>query len=120
CRHATTARRAPAPGPATRRCGYISPMEIRNRLGRSEAPMKFHDRRQAGRLLAQRVAAVGLERPLVLALPRGGVPIGYEVAQALAAPLEVFVARKLGAPYRPELGIGAIAEGGRGVIDEHT
>jgi putative phosphoribosyl transferase len=95
-------------------------MEIRNRQGRSEAPMKFHDRRQAGRLLAQRVAAAGLERPLVLALPRGGVPVGYEVAQALAAPLEVFVARKLGAPHRPELGVGAIAEGGRGVIDEHT
>ena len=82
--------------------------------------MKFHDRRQAGRLLAQRVAAEGLDDPLILALPRGGVPVAYEVARALAAPLEVFVARKLGAPHRPELGIGAIAEGGRGVIDDHT
>jgi predicted phosphoribosyltransferase len=57
---------------------------------------------------------------LVLALPRGGVPVGYEVAVALRAPLDVVVARKIGAPGRPELGVGAIAEGGGRVIDQRT
>jgi predicted phosphoribosyltransferase len=58
-----------------------------------------------------------LERPVVLALPRGGVPVAAEVARALGAPLEVLVARKLGAPHQPELGIGALAEGGVRVVD---
>lgn len=78
---------------------------------------RFRDRRDAGRQLADRVARVALVDPFVLALPRGGVPVGFEVARALDAPLDVFVARKLGAPTRPELGIGAIAEGGASVID---
>jgi putative phosphoribosyl transferase len=71
----------------------------------------FRDRRDAARQLAGRIQTEQLRRPLVLALPRGGVPVAFEVAQALAAPLDVFVARKLGAPGHPELGIGAIAEG---------
>ena len=73
--------------------------------------MRFVDRRDAGRQLAERLLTIGLEEPLVLALPRGGVPVAYEVAKALGAPLEVFVARKIGAPGHEELGIAAIAEG---------
>ena len=57
---------------------------------------------------------------MVLALPRGGVPVGYEVARALGTPLDVLVARKIGAPSQPELGIGAIAPGGVIVLDERT
>lgn len=74
--------------------------------------MRFRDRNEAGRQLAERLREVLDETPVVLALPRGGVPVGYEVAAALEAPLEVLVARKLGVPWRPELGMGAIAEGG--------
>ena len=78
---------------------------------------RFRDRRAAGRQLAAAVASLDLVEPLVLALPRGGVPVAYEVARSLDAPLEVFVARKLGAPRQPELGIGAIAEGGGRFVD---
>lgn len=74
----------------------------------------FADRRDAGRRLASRLADVRLDAPVVLALPRGGVPVAAEVARALGAPLDVFVARKLGAPGRQEYGIGAIAEGADG------
>ncbi len=75
--------------------------------------MRFRDREEAGRMLAKRLREKLEEPPaVVLALPRGGVPVGYEVATALEAPLEVLVARKLGVPWRPELGMGAIAEGG--------
>jgi putative phosphoribosyl transferase len=79
--------------------------------------MQFDDRRDAGRRLAELVLGIGLEAPLVLALPRGGVPVAYEVARALGAPLDVLVVRKIGAPHQPELGIGALAEGGAQVID---
>ncbi|KPC84943.1 MULTISPECIES: phosphoribosyltransferase [Streptomyces] len=80
--------------------------------------MLFTDRTDAGRRLA--VALRHLERrdPVVLGLPRGGVPVAYEVAQALRAPLDVIVVRKLGVPYRPELGFGAIGEGGVRVISD--
>jgi predicted phosphoribosyltransferase len=73
----------------------------------------FRDRRDAGRVLAERLAGYG-GRPgvLVLALPRGGVPVAFEVARALAAPLDVFLVRKLGVPGREELAMGAIASGG--------
>ena len=77
----------------------------------------FADRREAGRLLADRLAAFATSRPVVMALPRGGVPVGFEVARAFAAPLDVLVVRKLGAPGNPELGGGAIAEGGSAVLD---
>ncbi|HEY7295606.1 MAG TPA: phosphoribosyltransferase [Dehalococcoidia bacterium] len=83
-------------------------------------PRLFHDRADAGRLLAQRLSHYRGADTIVLALPRGGVEVGYEVAQALAAPLDVIVARKLGAPGRRELGIGAIAPGGVRVLDEET
>jgi putative phosphoribosyl transferase len=73
----------------------------------------FVDRTQAGRVLARRVRELKLQPPvLVLALPRGGVPVAYEVANALHAPLDVLVVRKIGMPGRPELAIGAIASGG--------
>ena len=79
--------------------------------------MRFADRADAGRQLAPRVVALDLSDPVVLGLPRGGVPVAYEVARALGAPLDVLVARKIGAPFQPELGVGAIAEGGTPLLD---
>jgi putative phosphoribosyl transferase len=78
---------------------------------------RFADRVEAGQVLGERVAELGLADPVVLALPRGGVPVAGEVARALHAPLDVYVARKIGAPGRPELGVGAIAEDGRPMFD---
>ncbi|HTT73002.1 MAG TPA: phosphoribosyltransferase family protein [Thermoplasmata archaeon] len=75
-------------------------------------PRRLADRATAGRRLADRLTAWRAEDPLVLALPRGGVPVGYEVARALGAPLDVLVVRKIGAPGNPEYGLGAVAEGG--------
>lgn len=71
----------------------------------------FADRRDAGRRLASRLAALHLDSPIVLALPRGGVPVAAEVAAELAAPLDVMLVRKLGAPGQPEFGLGAVADG---------
>ncbi len=82
--------------------------------------MRFRDRSDAGRQLAARLLVLSLDDPVVLALPRGGVPVGYEVALALDAPLEVFVARKVGAPGHREFGIGAIAEDGVVAVDDAT
>jgi predicted phosphoribosyltransferase len=82
--------------------------------------MEFKDRRHAGRLLAARLERLAAERPVVVALPRGGVPVAYEVARALGAPLEILVVRKLGAPGNPEFGVGAIAEDGTSVLDRAT
>jgi putative phosphoribosyl transferase len=80
--------------------------------------MRFRDRRDAGRALAASLTAYA-DRPgvIVLALPRGGVPVGYEVAGALHVPLDVFLVRKLGAPGNEELAMGAIASGGVRVIN---
>ncbi|MFI5045982.1 MAG: phosphoribosyltransferase family protein [Acidimicrobiia bacterium] len=78
---------------------------------------RFRDRREAGALLADALAYLQDDEPLVLALPRGGVPVAFEVAQALGAPLDVIVVRKLGVPFHPELGMGAIGEGGVRVLD---
>jgi len=82
-------------------------------------PELFRDRRDAGRLLAEKLAAYA-NRPdvLVLALPRGGVPVAYEVARALGAPLDVFVVRKLGVPGYEELAMGAIATGNVRVLND--
>ena len=79
----------------------------------------FRDRYDAGRVLAAKLSAYA-DRPdaLVLALPRGGVPVGYEVAKILSAPLDVMVVRKLGFPGQPELAMGAIGSGGVRVLDE--
>jgi putative phosphoribosyl transferase len=73
--------------------------------------MLFVDRYEAGRRLAVALEPFRNDHPIILALPRGGVPVGYAVAQALGAPLDVLTARKLGAPGAPELAIGAIASG---------
>jgi predicted phosphoribosyltransferase len=80
--------------------------------------MRFRNRRDAGRLLAERLTAEALHDPVVLALPRGGVPVAFEVARALHAPLDVLVVRKVGAPHHREFGIGAIAEGGVTIRDD--
>ena len=82
-------------------------------------PGLFRDRRDAGRLLAEKLAAYA-NRPdvLVLALPRGGVPVAYEVAHRLGAPLDVFVVRKLGVPGHEELAMGAVATGGVRVLND--
>ena len=77
----------------------------------------FEDREDAGRRLAERLARYRDEHPGVFALPRGGVPVGYEISRSLGAPLDVFVARKLGAPGQPEFGIGAVAPGGVRVLN---
>jgi predicted phosphoribosyltransferase len=77
----------------------------------------FADRHDAGRRLARDLAVLARRHPRVFALPRGGVPVGFEVAVALEAPLDVLVVRKLGAPANPELAIGAIAEGDGMVLD---
>src|SRR5215211_1690705 len=78
----------------------------------------FRDREDAGQRLAEKLAGYRDEDPVVLALPRGGVPVGYEISRSLGAPLDVFVARKLGAPGQPEFGIGAVAKGGVRVLNE--
>jgi predicted phosphoribosyltransferase len=81
----------------------------------------FEDRRDAGRQLAQRFDRFGARTDvIVLALPRGGVPVGYEIAARIGAPLDVLIVRKLGVPGQEEVGMGAIASGGIRVLDEHT
>ena len=81
---------------------------------------RFADRHSAGRELAERLSSLATEEPIVLGLARGGVPVAYEVAQALRAPLDVLVVRKIGAPGNPEYGIGAIAEGDIRVLDQEA
>ncbi len=78
----------------------------------------FTDREDAGRQLGERLESRREVDALVLALPRGGVPVGYEVARTLEVPLDIFVARKLGAPGQPELAIGAVAAGGGRVLND--
>ncbi|HID64459.1 MAG TPA: phosphoribosyltransferase [Anaerolineae bacterium] len=81
--------------------------------------MRFRDRQEAGQLLAQALAFLKREKDvIVLGIPRGGVVVAAEVARALDAPLDVCITRKIGAPYNPELAIGAIASSGDVVLDE--
>jgi putative phosphoribosyl transferase len=83
--------------------------------------MLFEDRFEAGRVLASKLSEFsGRNDVVVLALPRGGVPVGYEVAQALRAPLDVFVVRKLGTPGQEELAMGALASGGMTVLNQEV
>ena len=95
---------------------------LRKEVAREEVLMldtitrRFADRHAAGRELAERLGS--LAEPIVLGLARGGVPAAYEVAQALRAPLEVLVVRKIGAPGNPQYGIGAIAEGDVRVLNQ--
>ena len=80
----------------------------------------FTDRRTAGRLLAEALLHYGGTNPIVLGLPRGGVPVADEIARILGGTLDVWVARKLGVPFQPEFGMGAIAEGPAVVLDRET
>ena len=91
-------------------------------MARSNFPRPpFRDRRDAGRQLAQALAVyAGRTDVVVLALPRGGVPVAYEVARALDAPLDVLLVRKLGVPGHEELALGALATGGVRVINEEV
>ena len=80
----------------------------------------FVDRTDAGRRLAERLTHLRGADVVVLGLPRGGVPVAFEVARSLAAPLDVIVVRKLGVPYQPELAMGAVGEGGVLVLNEQV
>jgi putative phosphoribosyl transferase len=87
--------------------------------------VQFLDRRDAGGRLAARLTDLceedfAAERPVIVALPRGGVPIAREVARALDAPLDILAVRKLGAPGNPELAVGAVTEDGTGVLDPRS
>jgi putative phosphoribosyl transferase len=80
----------------------------------------FLDRSEAGKLLAEKLLSYKDNDPVAVAIPRGGVPIAYEVANLLHAPLEVLITRKIGSPRNPEFGIGAVAEGGVTYLDKRT
>jgi putative phosphoribosyl transferase len=82
--------------------------------------VRFRDRHDAGRRLAALVEPFRKERPVVIGIPRGGVPVAAEVARALDAPLDITVVRKIGAPQNPEYAIGALAEGGVYVLSEEA
>jgi putative phosphoribosyl transferase len=73
--------------------------------------MKYADRADAGRRLADKLAHLKDRQPIILALPRGGVAVGFEIAQALDAPLDVVLVRKIGVPWQPELALGAVTDG---------
>ena len=83
-------------------------------------PVRFRDRKDAGRQLAERLESVRGPDVVVLGLPRGGVPVAAEVARALGAPLDVIVVRKIGVPGQRELAMGALGEGGVRVVDERV
>jgi putative phosphoribosyl transferase len=82
--------------------------------------MLFTDRADAGRHLARRLQHLHAANVVVLGLPRGGVPVAFEVAAELRAPLDVIVVRKLGVPFQPEYGFGAVGEGGARIIDDYV
>jgi putative phosphoribosyl transferase len=77
--------------------------------------MKFADREAAGRQLATKLSHLRDRQPVVLALPRGGVAVGSEIARALDAPLDIVLVRKIGVPWQPELALGAVTDGALGV-----
>ncbi|MDX6610335.1 MAG: putative phosphoribosyl transferase [Solirubrobacterales bacterium] len=91
-----------------------------SRVGTDPPPPQFADRLDAGRQLVGKLLPLAGEHPVVVGLPRGGIPVADEIAAALEAPLEVFAVRKLGAPHNPEYGIGAIAEDGTRVLDRQA
>ena len=78
--------------------------------------MPFSDRTDAGQQLAKALARYRQDKPVVLALPRGGVPVAAEIATALGAPLDLVLVRKIGVPYQPELAAGAVVDGGSPVV----
>lgn len=87
-------------------------------MNASNEDILFKDRHEAGRMLGAELIRCRDEAPIVLGAPRGGVVIGYEIARALNAPLDVLPVRKIGVPGRPELGVGAVAPGGVRVVDD--
>jgi predicted phosphoribosyltransferase len=96
-----------------------APDGIRSPSGElSSRGVRFKDRYEAGRLLAEMLEPYRPEQPVVVGLPRGGVPVAAEVARALGAPLDVAVVRKIGAPQNTEYAIGAVAEGGVHVLGQ--
>lgn len=80
----------------------------------------FSDRRDAGIKLSENLLGFKSDSPMILALPRGGVPVGYEIAKELNADFDIFVVRKIGVPWNPEFGVGAVSEGGIIYLDENT
>lgn len=80
----------------------------------------YKNRSDAGKILANQLVSLAKDDPLILALPRGGVPVGFEIAQKLRAPFDVIVVRKIGAPSNPEFGIGALSEDGTLILDGQT
>jgi putative phosphoribosyl transferase len=92
--------------------------KARTKVGLFGESMLFNDRVDAGRKLAKRLEAYAKRKDvIVLGIPRGGVPVAFEVAKALEAPLDVFLSRKLGVPGQEELAFGAVASGGVRVLD---
>jgi putative phosphoribosyl transferase len=83
-----------------------------------EENMMFHDRKDAGERLAARLLHLKDKQPVVLALPRGGVAIGFEIARLLGAPLDIVLVRKIGVPWQPELALGAVGENGAVVLND--
>src|SRR6476469_2224643 len=80
----------------------------------------FANRRSAGRELSQRLQHLREEKPIVLAMPRGGVPVGFEIAEGLDAPLDIVLVRKIGVPWQPELALGAVVDGAdpQGIVND--
>jgi putative phosphoribosyl transferase len=105
--------------PTARHSGAVNSL-LKPPFGRSYDELHFADRHDAGRRLAALLERFRDEHPIVVGIPRGGVPVAAEVARALSAPLDVVVVRKVGAPENPEFAIGALAEGGASVVDEDT
>jgi putative phosphoribosyl transferase len=105
-------------GPGGRRTGAVTSLE--DPPSSVPSAIRFVDRRDAGRRLATLLESHRGERPVIVGIPRGGVPVAAEVARALDAPLDAVVVRKIGAPRNPEYAIGALAEGGVHVISERT
>ena len=104
--------------PSKRRTGAVTSLEDPPVL--VPGAVRFQDRHDAGRRLAALLEPFRGERPVVVGIPRGGVPVAAEVARALGAPLDVVVVRKIGAPQNPEFAIGALAEGGVHVLSDQT
>jgi putative phosphoribosyl transferase len=104
--------------PGERRTGAIASLEDPPVFAGSA--VRFQDRRDAGRRLASLLEPFRAELPVIVGIPRGGVPVAAEVANALGAPLDIVVVRKIGAPQNPEFAIGALAEGGIHVLSEQT
>lgn len=102
--------------PSEHRAGAVTSPADTSERGRGA--IGFRDRHDAGRRLAALLELFRGERPVVVGIPRGGVPVAAEVARALGAPLDVAVVRKIGAPRNPEYGIGALAEGGVHVLSD--